>query len=140
MKHLLSTLDAAVLPGTVPAVSSAENMNLVLNRTPTADHSPIYYAKSKGWYFEAGIDLAIEAGKGSAVSAQRAGSGGADIGISHLPTSIQPRGKGASLASSRLRWRSRFAGLYRTDQALRKSPRRFSEFWLTPRGNARAGD
>jgi len=56
MKHLLSALGAAVLLAAVPAVSSAENMNLMLNWTPTADHSPIYYAKSRGWYSEAGID------------------------------------------------------------------------------------
>lgn len=99
MKHLVSALGAAVLLATVPAVSSAENMNLMLNWTPTADHSPIYYAKSKGWYSEAGIDLAIEAGKGSAVSAQRVGSGGADIGISDLPTSMQARGKGANITA-----------------------------------------
>lgn len=72
-------------------------MSLMLNWTPTADHSPIYYAKSKGWYSEAGIDLTIEAGKGSAVSAQRVGSGGSDVGIADLPTAIQAKGKGADL-------------------------------------------
>jgi len=76
---------------------AAEPMNLMLNWTPTADHAPIYFAKSKGWYSEAGIDLTIEAGKGSAVSAQRVGSGGANLGIADLPTAIQAVGKGADL-------------------------------------------
>ena len=55
---------------TVPAVSShaAESVNLILNWTPTADHSPFYYAKAQGWYEKAGIDLNIEVGKGSGIS------------------------------------------------------------------------
>ncbi|RZI77814.1 MAG: nitrate ABC transporter substrate-binding protein [Variovorax sp.] len=69
----------------------------MLNWTPTADHAPIYFAKAKGWYTEAGIDLTIEAGKGSALSSQRVGSGGANIGIADLPTAIQAVGKGADL-------------------------------------------
>ncbi len=43
-------------------------VNLILNWTPTADHSPFYYAKAQGWYEKAGIDLTIETGKGSGVS------------------------------------------------------------------------
>jgi len=39
-----------------------------LNWTPTADHSPFYYAKAQGWYAKAGIDLSIEVGKGFGVS------------------------------------------------------------------------
>jgi len=46
-----------------PSVA-AESVNLTLNWTPTADHSPFYYAKAQGWYEIAGIDLSIETGKG----------------------------------------------------------------------------
>ena len=67
MKHLLPALAAAALLASGTAATAAEHMSLMLNWTPTADHSPIYYAKSKGWYADAGIDLDIEAGKGSAV-------------------------------------------------------------------------
>jgi NitT/TauT family transport system substrate-binding protein len=94
MKRLLAVLASALL-GT--AASAAEPVNLMLNWTPTADHSPIYYAKSKGWYSEAGIDLTIETGRGSGVSAQRVGTGGAQIGISDLPTAMTATGKGADL-------------------------------------------
>lgn len=89
-----SALCALGLAGTA---SAADPMNLMLNWTPTADHAPIYFAKAKGWYTEAGIDLSIEAGKGSALSAQRVGSGGANLGIADLPTAIQAVGKGADL-------------------------------------------
>lgn len=83
--------------GFAGTASAADPMNLMLNWTPTADHAPIYFAKAKGWYTEAGIDLSIEAGKGSALSAQRVGSGGANLGIADLPTAIQAVGKGADL-------------------------------------------
>ncbi len=98
MKSMLPALGAALL-FTAGASHAAESMNLMLNWTPTADHSPIYYAKAQGWYKDAGIDLDIETGKGSAVSAQRVGMGAANIGISDLPTSMQARGKGADLTA-----------------------------------------
>jgi NitT/TauT family transport system substrate-binding protein len=99
MRSVLSALAAAMLFSVGAASHAAENVSLMLNWTPTADHSPIYYAKSKGWYKDAGIDLSIESGKGSAVSAQRVGSGGTPIGISDLPTAMQARGKGADLTA-----------------------------------------
>ena len=71
----------------------------MLNWTPTADHSPIYYAKAQGWYKKEGIDLDIESGKGSAATAQRVGSGGSALGIADLPTAMQARGKGADLTA-----------------------------------------
>src|SRR3954465_5472638 len=99
MKSLLSAVGAVVLLSAGVSSHAAESVSLMLNWTPTADHSPIYYAKSKGWYSEAGIDLSIESGKGSAVSAQRVGSGGSSMGISDLPTAMQARGKGADLTA-----------------------------------------
>ena len=47
---------------------AAEPVSLLLNWTPTADHSPFYYAKQQGWYEKAGLDVTIEIGKGSGVS------------------------------------------------------------------------
>ena len=97
MKSLYCAIAGSLLALTCATSTAAESMNLMLNWTPTADHSPIYYARSQGWYKEAGIDLNIEAGKGSAVSAQRVGSGGSQLGIADLPTAMQARGKGAEL-------------------------------------------
>ena len=97
MRRLLKSAAGLLLAASAPLAMAADPLSLMLNWTPTADHAPIYYAKSKGWYSEAGIDLKIEAGKGSAVSAQRVGSGGSDVGISDLPTAMQAKGKGANL-------------------------------------------
>jgi len=97
MKRLLLSAAGVLLAASSPFAVAADAMSLMLNWTPTADHSPIYYAKSKGWYQEAGIDLNIEAGKGSGASALRVGSGGSDLGIADLPTAMQAKGKGADL-------------------------------------------
>src|SRR5271155_3319252 len=66
----------------LPACPShaTEAVNLILNWTPTADHSPFYYAKAQGWYEKAGIDLSIEVGRGSGVSSLKVGSGGWPLG------------------------------------------------------------
>ena len=83
----------------------------MLNWTPTADHAPIYYAKAKGLDTKAGIDLTIEAGKGSGVSAQRVGSGGSPSGS---PTCHHPGGqsKGADLKAVMVIYANTRQGFY----------------------------
>lgn len=124
MKHLLPALGAAALLAAAPA-GAAESVNLMLNWTPTADHSPIYFAKAKGWYSQAGLDVTIEAGKGSAVSAQRVGSGGADLGISDLATSMQARGKGANITAVMVIYANSPQGFYWLKSSGIKGPKDF---------------
>ncbi|MBV9566112.1 MAG: ABC transporter substrate-binding protein [Bradyrhizobium sp.] len=83
----------------VASSHAAETVNLTLNWTPTADHSPFYYAKAQGWYEQAGIDLTIESGRGSGVSALKVGSGGSPFGIADLATALVARSKGADLVA-----------------------------------------
>jgi len=98
MKKLIAAA-GTVLLSLATASASAADVTLMLNWTPTADHSPIYYARAQGWYKNEGIDLSIETGRGSAATAQRVGSGGTQMGIADLPTAIQARGKGADLTA-----------------------------------------
>ena len=44
-------------------------------------HSPFYLAKEKGWYKEAGLDVAISPGKGTADSIKTVGTGNAEFGF-----------------------------------------------------------
>ena len=81
------------------AAAANESLTLVLNWVPTADHSPYYYALQQGWYAKAGIDLAIETGKGSGITAQRVGAGTADIGVAELATALVAKSKGADLVA-----------------------------------------
>src|SRR5213595_2955478 len=92
---------ALALALAVQAVPShaGEHVTLLLNWTPTADHSPFYYAKAQKLYEKAGIDLTIEVGKGSGVSSQRVGSNSAAFGISDLPTALVARSKGADVVA-----------------------------------------
>src|SRR3974390_1032276 len=88
----------ALLTPAAPSLG-AEAVNLTLNWTPTADHSPFYYAKAQGWYEKAGIDLTIETGKGSGVSSLNVGSGGSPFGISDLATMLVAKSKGADVVA-----------------------------------------
>lgn len=76
-----------------------EKVNLVLNWTPTADHAPYYFAKAQGWYEKEGIDLTIEAGRGSGASAQRVAAGGAQLGIADMATALLARSRGSNLSA-----------------------------------------
>ncbi len=75
----------------------AEKINLVLNWVPTADHSPFFYAQQQGWYKQVGLELDIEFGRGSALSAQKVGAGTSEFGIADLPTAFVAKSKGANL-------------------------------------------
>lgn len=90
---------AAMLAASSTSAFSEEPLSIVLNWTPTADHSPLYYALEQGWYRDAGIALTIEIGKGSAMSAQSVGVGANNIGIAELGTAFVARSKGADLVA-----------------------------------------
>ena len=99
MKRLgIAGLALALLAPSLPS-EAAESVNLILNWTPTADHSPFYYAKAQGWYEKAGIDLTIEVGKGSGVSSLKVGSGGSPFGIADLATTLVAKSKGADVVA-----------------------------------------
>jgi NitT/TauT family transport system substrate-binding protein len=93
LKRLITAALALAL--STGAAQCGEGVTLVLNWTPAADHSPIYYARQQGWYEKAGIDLNIEVGKGSAISSLKVGSGAAAFGIADLATMLVARSKGA---------------------------------------------
>ena len=92
-------LAAVVLLGSLTVARAEESVRLILNYVPTADHAPYFYAKAQGWYKQAGLDVGIETGKGSAYSAQAVGSGAAAFGIADLATAMVARGKGADLVA-----------------------------------------
>src|ERR1700750_1508040 len=99
MKRLQAAFVALALGLPAMPAPAGEAVNLILNWTPTADHSPLYYAKAQGWYEKAGIDLTIESGKGSGVSALKVGSAGAPFGIADLATMLVAKSKGADVVA-----------------------------------------
>jgi NitT/TauT family transport system substrate-binding protein len=90
---------AALLPAGGAFAQAKEKVNLLLNWVPTADHSPYYYAKALGWYEQAGLDVSIESGKGSGVSAQRVGAANTEFAIADMATALVAKSKGADLVA-----------------------------------------
>lgn len=125
MKTLIAAASTALL-SLAAASASAADVTLMLNWTPTADHSPIYYAKAQGWYKSEGIDLEIETGRGSAATAQRVGSGGTQMGIADLPTAMQARGKGADMAAVMVIYANTPQGFYWLKSSGINGPKDFS--------------
>jgi NitT/TauT family transport system substrate-binding protein len=99
---------------------------------PGRGPSAFYYAKTQGWYEKAGIDLGIEAGKGSGVSSLKVGSGGVPFGIADLATMLVARSKGADTVALT----SIYANTGQTAQEHRhQRPEAFR--WLQDRQSAR---
>jgi NitT/TauT family transport system substrate-binding protein len=96
IKPLACTLTVA-LTMAAGGAQAAEDVTFVLNWVAGGDHAPVYWAKEQGWYADAGIDLTIEEGRGSAASVQKVGAGAAPFGIADMATALQGRGQGADV-------------------------------------------
>ncbi len=90
---LLAGVAASALAA-APALAQTK-LDFILNWVPGGDHAPYYYAKKMGWYKDAGIDLNLEPGKGSAVAVQKVAAGANPIGLADMPNALTLRGKGA---------------------------------------------
>src|SRR4029078_13322978 len=85
---------AAASLASAPAFAQ-QKVDFILNWVPGGEHAPYYYAKKMGWYKDAGIDLNLEPGKGSAVAVQKVAAGANPIGLADMPNALTLRGKGA---------------------------------------------
>jgi len=86
---------ATALGLTLGSAAAAEKVSFILNWIAGGDHAPYYYAQAQGWYKDAGIDLTIEQGKGSSLSAQRVGIGKNQFGLADMPPVFVTIAKGA---------------------------------------------
>ncbi len=92
----LALIAAAVAAATSAAPAFAQQkLDFILNWVPGGDHAPYYYAKKMGWYKDAGLDVNLEPGKGSAVAVQKVAAGANPIGLADMPNALTLRGKGA---------------------------------------------
>src|SRR2546421_12900155 len=87
-----AAMGAAALPA-----AAQQKLDLLLSWVPGGDHAPHFYAKKMGWYAQAGVDLNIEAGKGSAVGVQRGGARTAPLRLSDIGTAPALRGQGGEV-------------------------------------------
>ncbi|MFM8769058.1 MAG: ABC transporter substrate-binding protein [Rubrivivax sp.] len=93
-RFVLGAATAAALLMSAPLLAQTK-VDFVLNWVPGGDHAPYYYARKLGWYAQAGIDLQIEPGKGSALATQRVGAGATPIGLADMAGVLVAKGKGA---------------------------------------------
>src|SRR6185295_9464499 len=77
------------------AAQSAKPMKLTLNFLAGGPQAGFMYAKKLGYYKDAGIDLTIEEGKGSATTAQQVATNQTDVAFADAPAAMQIRSKGA---------------------------------------------
>ena len=91
---VLGAATVAALFASAPLLAQTK-VDFVLNWVPGGDHAPYYYARKLGWYAQAGIDLQIEPGKGSALATQRVGAGASPIGLADMAGVLVAKGKGA---------------------------------------------
>ena len=96
---LVPIVGVAYLLLSVGSVQSADKINFILNWIAGGDHAPYYYAKKMGMYKKAGIEVNIEQGKGSSMSAQRTGIGKNDIGLADMPPVFAAIAKGADIVA-----------------------------------------
>jgi NitT/TauT family transport system substrate-binding protein len=95
-KTIIAVLTTLLFAG--PA-SASDKVTLMLNWYVYGEHAPFYYGKEKGLYAAEGIDLDIQEGRGSAVTAQAVAAKTADFGYVDVPTMIKATAKGAPLIS-----------------------------------------
>src|SRR5262245_65870382 len=98
MSKRLTTLALAAACAVFAAAAPAQSgkpMKLTLNFLAGGPQAGFMYAKKLGYYKDAGIDLTIEEGKGSATTAQLVATGQTDVAFADAPAAMQIRSKGA---------------------------------------------
>ena len=111
-RTLLSAVALAAVVAGAASAQAAEKINYLLNWVPGGDHAPYFFAQEQGWYRDAGLDVTIETGKGSAVSAQRVGLGTTQFALSDMATALVSKGKGADVVAVMVVYANAPYGIY----------------------------
>lgn len=96
MKALLAVLLACFFSwGGLMSAGAADNSLVIrLDFIVGGKHAPWFVAKEKGFYEKRGLDVDIQAGKGSADTVRAIGAGLADVGFADLATTIVAKSRG----------------------------------------------
>lgn len=96
MLAVLAALTAGITSGSAMA---QEKVVLRTDFPPVPIHSALFLAQSKGWFKEAGIDIEIQDGRGSANTIQLVGARQVDIGYVSLGPIMPAREAGMKIKS-----------------------------------------
>src|SRR5256714_464549 len=97
---LIQSLAAAALAMGLAAPVQAQTKDkvvLMLNWYVYSEHAPFFLGKERGFYDAENIDLEIQEGRGSGVTAQAVAAGSATFGYIDVPTMIKIAAKGAPI-------------------------------------------
>jgi len=97
---LMQAVAAAALATTLAAPAFAQTKDkvvLMLNWYVYSEHAPFFLGKEKGFYDAENIELEIQEGRGSGVTAQAVAAGSATFGYIDVPTMIKIAAKGAPI-------------------------------------------
>lgn len=107
MKKLLPTLLACACAALAIAAAPAQaqpkphdKVTLMLNWYLYSEHAPFFLGRDRNYYADEGIDLEIQEGRGSAVTAQAVAARSATFGYIDVTTMIKAAAKGAPLKST----------------------------------------
>ncbi|HKP91392.1 MAG TPA: ABC transporter substrate-binding protein [Thermoleophilaceae bacterium] len=79
--------------------SSTEQLQLLLDFLPNADHAGIYAAQANGHFKDVGLDVKIRTPSDPASTLKQVAAGRADLAISYEPEVLRARDKGLRLVS-----------------------------------------
>ena len=97
MRSLL--LATAALFGLVVHAHAADKLTLQLKWVPQAQFAGYYVAAAKGFYADAGLDVAIKPGGPDINPSQVIAGGGADVIVDWMPSALAAREKGVKLVN-----------------------------------------
>ena len=108
MKKLIPSLIAgaavalalSLSPVQAQTAKPQDKVTLMLNWYLYSEHAPFFLGKERGFYADEGIDLDIQEGRGSAVTAQAVAAKSATFGYIDVTTMIKAAAKGAPLKST----------------------------------------
>ncbi|MGH6693295.1 MAG: ABC transporter substrate-binding protein [Gammaproteobacteria bacterium] len=76
-----------------------EQLTVVLNWVPNAEHAPLFHARRQGWYAQAGIAVEIEPVLGSPVAIERAMRGARTLAVTDFVAWLRASAAGAEGAA-----------------------------------------
>ena len=102
MTSLIAGAAAALVLAVTPAQAQnkpQDKVTLMLNWYLYSEHAPFFLGKERGYYADEGIDLEIQEGRGSAVTAQAVAARSATFGYIDVTTMIKAAAKGAPVTA-----------------------------------------
>lgn len=95
----LAALAGAACVFPAASVRAAEKLTVETDWSPYGAHAPLFLAAQKGWFKDAGLDVTILDGKGSATTIQQVGAGQVDVGFAQLATMAAAVDRGMAVVS-----------------------------------------